>query len=315
MAKVVVLNGEVVNYDHNIDWSSIAQDVVVYPTTTTDQILARVAGATVIVTKEMPVPGAIVQQFPDSVKLVVEAGTGYNNHDLDALRAKGIALTNIPEYSTQRVAHTAIMLLLNLASSMQQQLTMLAQGNEANFSQHLMVEHIELNDKTLGVIGFGHIGQKVIQIAQALDMHILVATRTPRSDRDGIHFTTQADLLANSDFVSLNLPLTAATHHMLNADTLATMKPTSFLINTARGGLIDEAALIQALQAHTIAGAGLDVQEHEPLAPDSPLFTLPNVIVTPHIGWRGLETRRRLVRMVGDNITAFFANTPINRVD
>ncbi|MFD1484732.1 2-hydroxyacid dehydrogenase [Lacticaseibacillus baoqingensis] len=315
MSKVVVLNGDVVNYDGHIDWSTIGSDVVVYPTTAEAEILPRVADATVVVTKEMPLSGAVVRQFPASVKLVVEAGTGYNNHDLDALREKGIALTNIPEYSTQRVAHTAIMLMLNLASSMQQQLTMLAHHDYTNFTQHLQVDHVELNDKTLGVIGFGHIGQNVIKIAQALDMTILVNTRTPRADRKGIHFTTLNDLLAKSDFVSLNLPLTPATQHLINAETLALMKPSSFLINTARGGLVDEPALINALQNHTIAGAGLDVQAHEPLDPASPLFTLPNVIVTPHMGWRGLETRQRLVQMIGANIEAFLAGTPINQVD
>ncbi|WP_054677072.1 NAD(P)-dependent oxidoreductase [Lacticaseibacillus sharpeae] len=314
MAKVVVLNGDVVNYDGQIDWQALADDVTVYGVTATDEILARVAGAEVVVTKEMPLPGAIVRQFPASVRLVVEAGTGYNNHDLHALRDMGITLTNIPAYSTQRVAHTAIMLMLNLASSMQVQLRMLARGDHRNFSNHLLVPHVELNGKTLGVVGFGHIGREIIKVAQALGMHILVATRTKRADRDGIHFTTQAELLAQSDFVSLNLPLTEQTRHMINAETLAQMKPSAFLINTARGGLVDEPALITALQAGTIAGAGLDVQEVEPLPDDSPLFDLPSVIVTPHMGWRGLETRQRLARLVGANITAFLAGKPINVV-
>lgn len=314
MQKVVVLNGAVVNYDQRIDWATLPGDVVAYETTAEDQILDRVADATVVVTKEMPMPGAIVQQFPDSVKMVVEAGTGYNNYDVAALKAKGIILTNIPAYSTQRVAHTAIMLMLNLASTMQTQMKMLAAGNHDNFDKHLMVNHEELNGKTLGVIGFGHIGQNVVKIGQALEMTILVATRTPRPDKDGIHFTTQEQLLAKSDFVSLNLPLNDSTQHMINAQALDTMKPTAYLINTARGGLIDQAALIQALQAHKIAGAGLDVQEVEPLPDDSPLYTLPNVLLTPHIGWRGLETRQRLLHMIGANITAYFAGTPINRV-
>ncbi len=315
MAKVVILNGDVVNYDHRLDWSSVAEDVVVYDHTDPADIPARVAGAEIVVIKELPMPAATLQQFPASVKMIVEAGTGYNNYDLDVLREKGIMLTNIPAYSTQRVAHTAIMLMLSLASSMQTQLRMLANGDHRNFTDHLLVDHMELNGKTLGVIGFGHIGQTIIKVAQALDMNILVSTRTPRADRDGIHFTTQADLLANSDFVSLNLPLTPGTHHLINAATLAQMKPTAYLINTARGGLVDEAALIHALTTHQLAGAGLDVQEVEPLPETSPLYTLDNVIVTPHMGWRGLETRQRLVHLVGENIAAYLSGKPLNNVN
>lgn len=314
MTKIVVLNGDVVNYDHTMDWQQLGESVQVYPSSATDQILDRVQEATVVVTKEMPLPKAIVAQLPDSVQLVVEAGTGYNNHDLAALKAKHIALANVPAYSTQRVADTALMLMLNLASSMQQQLTMLAHGDHRNFSQHLMVPHVELNGKTLGVIGFGHIGQALIKIAQAMDMQILVATRTKRDDRDGIHFTSQADLLVHSDFVSLNLPLTPDTANLIDASALQLMKPSAFLINTARGGLVDEPALIQALKHHEIAGAGLDVQASEPLADDSPLFALDNVIVTPHIGWRGLETRQRLVKIVADDIQAFLQGETLNRI-
>lgn len=314
MTKIVVLNGAVVNYDHAMNWQQLGTNVQVYEHSAPTEILGRVQDATVVVTKEMPLPGDIVAQFPDSVKLVVEAGTGFNNHDLEALKAKHIALANVPAYSTERVADTALMLMLNLASSMQIQLKMLAKGDHRNFSEHLMVPHVELNGKTLGVIGFGHIGQALIKIAQAMGMQILVSTRTKRVDRDGIHFTTQADLLQHSDFVSLNLPLTPATTHLIDADALKQMKPSAFLINTARGGLIDEPALIQALQNHDIAGAGLDVQASEPLADDSPLFQLDNVIVTPHIGWRGLETRQRLVKIVADDIQAFLKGDALNRI-
>ncbi|ANZ60639.1 2-hydroxyacid dehydrogenase [Secundilactobacillus paracollinoides] len=314
MPKIVILNGAVVNYDNQINRQMLPGDIVVYDTTPEDKILDWVTGATVVVTKEMPMPGDILRQFPTSVKMVCEAGTGYNNYDAEALQEKGIMLTNIPAYSTQRVAQTAIMLMLNLASTMQEQIRMLATGNHDNFDKHLMVNHVELNGKTLGVVGFGHIGQAIIKVAQAMQMKILVATRTPRDDRDGIHFTTQAELFATSDVVSLNLPLTEATHHMVNERLLKTMKPTAFLINTARGGLIDQDVLITALQQHEIAGAGLDVQEVEPLPDDSPLFQLPNVIVTPHIGWRGLETRQRLLQIINDNVTAFLDGKPINRV-
>lgn len=312
--KTVVLNAGLVNYDGKVDYSQVASDVTVYDETPTDAILDRVEGAAIVVTKEMPVPGDIIRRFPASVRMICEAGTGYNNLDVDAAREMNITVCNIPDYSSQRVAHTGILLILSLASSMQKQIRMLAEGNHDNFHKHLMVDHVEVNGKTLGVIGYGHIAQRMIRVAQALDMDVIAATRTPRQDAGGVHFTTNEEVFAKSDFISLNCPLTDATRHLINRDTLAMMKPSAYVINTARGALIDEQALIEALREGVIAGAGLDVQEVEPLDDASPLYTMDNVIITPHMGWRGLETRRRLVSMIGDNIRAFVAGSPINRV-
>ena len=313
--KTVVLNANLVNYDGNIDYSQIASEVVIYDETPEDKILERVDGFTIVVTKEMKVSGEIIKKFPDSVKMICEAGTGYNNIDLDAVREKEIILCNIPAYSSERVAHTAILLMLNLASSMQKQIRMLSEGNHDNFHKHLMVDHVELNGKTLGVIGYGNIAKEIIKVAQALGMNILVSTRSPKADVEGIHFTTNEEVFKQSDFISLNCPLNESTRHMIHKETLAMMKPTAYLINTARGPLIDEKALIDALQNNVIAGAGLDVQEVEPLDDASPLYTMDNVIITPHMGWRGLETRQRLVSLVRDNISAFSKGQPMNRVD
>ena len=313
--KTVVLNASLVDYDGKVDYNQIASDVVIYGETPEDKILERVDGFTIVVTKEMKVAGDVIRQFPDSVKMICEAGTGYNNIDLDAARDKGIMVCNIPAYSSERVAHTAILLMLSLASSLQKQIRMLAQGNHDNFHKHLMVDHVEVNAKTLGVIGYGNIARQIIKVAQAMDMKILVATRTARDDVDGIHFTTNNEVFEKSDFISLNCPLNESTRHLINSETLAMMKPSAYLINTARGPLIDEKALIQALNDGVIAGAGLDVQEVEPLDDASPLYTMDNVIITPHMGWRGLETRQRLVSMIGDNIRAFASGRPINRVD
>lgn len=312
--KTVVLNASLVNYDGRIDYTQIASEVVVYDETPEDEILERVDGFTIVVTKEMRVGGDVIRRFPDSVKMICEAGTGYNNIDLDAAREKGITVCNIPAYSSERVAHTAILLILSLASSLQKQIRMLAEGNRDNFRTHLMVDHVEVNGKTLGVVGYGNIAQEIVKVARALGMNILVATRTPRPDADGIRFTTNDEVFATSDFISLNCPLNASTRHLVNKQTLATMKPTAYVINTARGALIDERALIDALNEGVIAGAGLDVQEVEPPDDASPLYTMDNVIITPHMGWRGLETRQRLVAMIGDNIRAFTDGNPINQV-
>ena len=312
--KTVVLNAAKMNYDGNLDFSILSDDVTVYDDTTPEQLLERIQGAGVVVTKEMPVSGDLIRQFPDSVKIICEAGTGYNNIDLAAAREKGIIVCNVPSYSSERVAHTAIMMILNLSSTMQTQMKMLAKGDHSNFTKHLQVPHVEVNGKILGIIGAGNIGRAVIKIAKALDMDILVYTRTPREDSDGIRYVDLDTLLANSDYISLHCPLTPQTRHIINKETLSKMKPSAFLVNTSRGALVDEPALIEALQNGVIAGAALDVQETEPPADDNPLYTLDNVILTPHMGWKGLETRQRLVSILDGNIKAFFAGNPRNVV-
>lgn len=300
------------NYDHRLDFSVLSDEVKVYEETEPEQILERIQGFDIVVTKEIPVPGDIIRQFPDEVKLIVEAGTGYNNHDLEAIREKGLTLCNVPAYSTERVAHTAIMMIMNLSSSMRKQMNMLHDKDRTNFTRCMQVEHVEINGKTLGVIGTGNIGREVIKIAQALGMGILAYARTPREDEPGIHFAGLEDVLTQSDYLTLHCPLNADTRHLINKDTLALMKSTAFIINTARGALIDEAALIEALREGRIAGAGLDVQEVEPPAADNPLYDMENVIITPHMGWRGLETRQRLVSIAADDIKNFLAGTPVN---
>lgn len=310
--KCVVLNAKKMNFDGKLDFSILSSNVTVYDDTTEKQLLERIQGAEIIVTKEMVVSEEMIQRFPESVKLICEAGTGYNNIDLDAARKKGITVCNIPSYSTECVAHTAIMMILNLSSSMQIQMKMLACGNHDNFTKNLQVPHLEVNNKTLGVIGAGHIGKKVIQIAKALDMNILVHSRTPKEDEEKIHYVSLKELLKNSDYVSLHCPLTDSTKHMINKETLSLMKPSAFIINTARGALIDEKALIEALKNGTIAGAGLDVQKNEPPEENNPLYIMDNVILTPHMGWKGLETRKRLVSILANNIKKFIEGNPVN---
>ena len=310
----VVLNAAKMNYDGRLDLTSLAPHVTIYEDSTPEQIPQRLQGCEIAVTKELPVPAELIARFPDSVKLICEAGTGYNNIDLAATRARGITVCNIPAYSAQRVAHTAIMLLLCLSSSMGAQIRMLERGDRSNFTRCLGLDHVEINGKTLGLIGAGSIGRAVMKIALALDMEVLVCSRTPRDYGPGVTCAGLEELLRRSDYVSLHCPLTAATRHLIGRDALALMKPTAFLINTARGALVDEAALIDALRAGTIAGAGLDVQETEPPAADNPLYAMENVILTPHMGWKGLETRQRLVSLLAENIAAYLAGRPVNVV-
>ena len=312
--RVVVVNASKMNYDHALDFSVLSSDVQVYDDSTNEELIERIQGARVVVTKELPVGADLLSQFPDTVKLIVEAGTGYNNIDLNAAKERGITVCNIPAYSTERVAHTVIMMILNFASTMQKQIGMLAKGDRSNFTKYLQVSHTEVNGKTLGVVGAGHIGMEVIKVAKALGMNILVHTRTPKADGDGIRYVSLDELLEHSDYITLHCPLNEQTKHMINKDTIAKMKSSAVIINTGRGALINEADLCEALAAKRIAGAGLDVQEVEPPAEDSPLYTLDNVIITPHMGWKGLETRQRLVGIIRDNVQAFFKGEPINVV-
>ena len=312
--RVVVVNASKMNYDHALDFSVLSSDVQVYDDSTNEELIERIQGARVVVTKELPVGADLLSQFPDTVKLIVEAGTGYNNIDINAAKERGITVCNIPAYSTERVAHTVIMMILNFASTMQKQIGMLAKGNRSNFTKYLQVSHTEVNGKTLGVVGAGHIGMEVIKVAKALGMNILIHTRTPKADGDGIRYVSLDELLEHSDYITLHCPLNEQTKHMINKDIIAKMKSSAIIINTGRGALINEADLCEALAAQRIAGAGLDVQEVEPPAEDSPLYTLDNVIITPHMGWKGLETRQRLVGIIRDNVQAFFKGEPINVV-
>ena len=312
--RVVVVNAGKMNYDHALDFSVLSSDVQVYDDSTNEELIERIQGARVVVTKELPVNAELLSQFPDTVKLIVEAGTGYNNIDLNAAKERGITVCNIPAYSTERVAHTVIMMILNFASTMQKQIGMLAKGDRSNFTKYLQVSHTEVNGKTLGVVGAGHIGMEVIKVAKALGMNILIHTRTPKADGDGVRYVSLDELLANSDYITLHCPLNDQTKHMINKETIAKMKPNAVIINTGRGPLINEADLCEALAAKRIHGAGLDVQEVEPPVEDSPLYTLDNVIITPHMGWKGLETRQRLVGIIRDNVQAFLKGEPINVV-
>lgn len=312
--RVVVVNASKMNYDQALDFSVLSSDVQVYDDSTNEELIERIQGARVVVTKELPVGADLLSQFPDTVKLIVEAGTGYNNIDLNAAKERGITVCNIPAYSTERVAHTVIMMILNFASTMQKQIGMLAKGDRSNFTKYLQVSHTEVNGKTLGVVGAGHIGMEVIKVAKALGMNILVHTRTPKADGDGIRYVSLDELLENSDYITLHCPLNDQTKHIINKEAIGKMKPSAVIVNTGRGPLINEADLCEALAAKRIAGAGIDVQEVEPPAEDSPLYTLDNVIITPHMGWKGLETRQRLVGIIRDNVQAFFKGEPINVV-
>ncbi|UFS70349.1 D-2-hydroxyacid dehydrogenase [Geomonas sp. RF6] len=318
MSTIVFLNSRKLDFDGKLDFSPLDQlgTFTRHDSSVDGEIIKNVQGQEVVITKELPVGEELIARFPSSVKLICEAGTGYNNIDIVVARKRGIAVCNVPNYSTEAVAQMAITFILNLSCSLVQQQIMLQRGDFHNFTHELQVPHFEVHGKTLGIIGGGAIGGHTMKLALALGMHILVNQRTPKvSDDPRVRFVSFEEVMKKSDFVSIHCPLTAQTRHLINRESLALMRPTAYIINTSRGGIINEADLIEALRNGTIAGAGLDVQEQEPPETDNPLFAMDNVIMTPHIGWKRLETRQRLVKLTADNIAAFLAESPLNVVN
>ncbi len=317
MKKITFLNSGILDYDKNLDFSSLMAlgEFTNYIQSAHDEILERVKDQNIIITKELTLPKDLIEKFPPSIELICEAGTGYNNISLEAANKKGIRVCNIPGYSTEAVAQLAITSILNLSSSIIRQQNMICRKDFSNFTEHLKVPHVEVKDKVLGLIGTGSIGEEVMKIALALNMKILTYSRTTKQyENPNIKSVSLEELLKNSDFVSIHCPLTESTKHLINKERLGLMKPTAFIINTARGPIIKEMDLIEALQNRVIAGAALDVQDPEPPKLDNPLFTMDNVILTPHIGWRCLESRQRLVDLLGNTIEAFIEGNPINLV-
>ncbi|MBP2636676.1 MAG: putative 2-hydroxyacid dehydrogenase [Firmicutes bacterium] len=315
--KTVFLNVAKLDFDNKLNFSKIANltTVTTHAASSDQEIIDRVSGQNIVITKELPVGGDIIAQFPSSVKLICEAGTGFNNIDLAAAREKGITVCNVPGYSTEAVAQLAVTFMLSLSASLSRQQAMLHQKDYTNFTKHLSVPHFEIQNKVLGIIGSGSIGQQVIKIARALGMNILVYNRTPKVWSDPqIKSVSLEELFRQSDFISLHCPLTPDTRRLVNKATLALMKASAFVINTSRGALINEPDLIEALQQGRIAGAALDVQDPEPPELTNPLFSMANVILTPHIGWKPLEARQRLINLLAGNIEAYLQGKPVNVV-
>ena len=305
--KVVVLSRSRLDWDKKVDWSSLEASFA--DALTREDIQNCVTEeCQVLVTKELRMDKETIEALPKSVKMICEAGTGYDNIDGAAARARNIDVCNVAGYSTEAVAQLVMTFILSFASSFMEQQRMLEKGDKSNFFEHLKVPTFELHGKNLGLIGGnGSIGKRVAEIAKCLGMTVLTYSRTS-GDLD--------DLLAKSDFISLHCPLTPATKGLIDKKTIAKMKPTAFIINTARGPIINEADLIEALETFRIAGAALDVQSPEPPKPDSQLYTLPNVLLTPHIGWRPIETRQRLIDLVATNVNGFLAGgKPTNVVN
>ena len=241
--------------------------------------------------------------------------TGYNNIDIATARERGITVCNAGSYSTSAVAQQVFAYILNHYNSINQYNSFVQNGGwqqSPTFSV-LCFPTDELKNKTLGIIGYGNIGRRVAEIALAFEMKVLVYTRTPKSD-DRVQFVSLDELLSNSDIITPHCPLNEQTKEMFNKDTFAKCKDGAFFINTARGGIVNEQDLADALKSGKLSGAAIDVLTEEPMSKECVLNGIPNLIITPHTAWAPLETRKRLLCIVEDNIIAFLNGNPKNKV-
>ena len=291
-----------------------------YPATNPDEVVERLRGATVAITNKVPLRADAIAQLPD-LKLVAIAATGTDNVDLAACRERGIAVCNIRDYSLVSVPEHTFALMLAVRRNLMAYARDVAAGRWQESTRFCLLDHPigDLAGSRLGIVGYGALGRRVAEIGRAFGMEIVISSRSPVSAKRDQWRPMQlplSSLLMTSDVVSLHLPLTPETRHMIGAAELARMKKSAILINTARGGLVDEAALADALTKGVIAGAGFDVLSKEPPVPDNPLLKLdlPNFILTPHVAWASGGAMQTLADMLVENIDAWAAGNPKNLV-
>merc|ERR1712039_78494 len=265
--------------------------------------------------KELPISAETIEKLPSTVRLICEAGTGYNNIDVATATKRGIYVCNCPAYSTDATAQLAVTFIMNFSCSLVKQQRMLASGVRDNFTKALQVPHFELSGKTLGIVGGnGSTGTRVAEIAITLGMRVLVSSRSSVAHNPAAKYATLEEVARESDFISIHVPMGEQTRGMFDLELFKKMKPEAYLINVSRGPIVKQDDLVTALQEGMIAGAAIDVQEVEPPPEDSPLYTLENLIMTPHIGWKRKETRQRLLDMVAANVQQYLWGNPINVV-
>lgn len=314
--KITVLDGYAAN-PGDVSWDAIRAlgDFTVYERTPIEKVVERIGDSDIILLNKIKITKEIVSQCPN-LKYIGVLATGYNVVDTAACHEKGIVVTNIPSYSTEAVAQHVFAFILEFANHVAAHSDSVHAGDwikNPDFCYWLS-PLTELNGKTLGIFGFGHIGQKVAQIAHALGMNVLVHVHSEKSFTGGEKTVTTGALFSQSDYITLHAPMTKETANLVNEKTLALMKPSAILINTARGGLVDEAAVRKALDGKKIAGYAADVVLNEPMNADCPLYKAPNCLLTPHIAWAPKETRERLLGIATENLKAFISGKPINVV-
>ncbi len=289
-------------------------DLKIYDILPEDRLVETIRGADAVICNKAKMTAQVIAQCPD-LKYIGLFATGYDNVDIQEAARRGIVVCNAPGYSTMSVAQHTFSLLLNLASNTISYNDSVHKGDwiRSSVFTYLKYPVTEICGKNLGIVGYGAIGRAVAQIGQAFGMRPLIYTRTPPKNcrYPLVPFDT---LLTESDFITLHCPLTPQTRHLIDADALSKMKKSAYLINTSRGGVIDEDALAEALHGGAIAGAGIDVLAAEPMRSGHPYYTAPHCIITPHIAWASVEARERLVEIVYHNLEAFLRGAPVNNV-
>ncbi|MEX2381844.1 MAG: D-2-hydroxyacid dehydrogenase [Opitutales bacterium] len=317
--KIIALDGHSLNPGDN-RWEPVEAlgDLTVYPRSRNKEVLERAAGAEVIIANKVPLPREVIENLP-ALRFITISATGYNIVDIDAARERGIPVSNVPGYSSDSVAQHTFALLLELTNQTGDHDASVQRGEWTRCPDfaYWLRSIPELAGKTIGIIGFGDIGRRVARIALAFGMNVLAHSRTrkdPLAD-EKFGWADLDELAARADVVSLHCPQTPETAGMIDAAFLKRMKPSAYLINTARGGLVVERDLANALREGRLAGAAVDVVSAEPMREDNPLLGCPNCIVTPHLAWATLEARQRLMRVTAENIAAFQCGEPVNVVN
>lgn len=293
-------------------------EVSLFEATSYEELPARIAHADMVLTNKSLLDANVLSQAPN-VKYIGLFATGYNNVDIDYCTANGIWVCNAGNYSTNAVAQHTFALILNHYSQISNYHKFVETDGwkQSTTFSPFVFPTAELAGRTIGLIGYGNIAKAVAKIALAFEMQVLVYTRTPKPDTllDASHFVSLDTLLTTSDIVSVHCPLNTASHHMFCTETFSKMKPGAFFVNTARGGVLVERDLKEALESGHLAGAAVDVLETEPMAQDCVLCGVPNLTITPHIAWAPMETRQRLLGILCENIKGFLSGTPCNLVN
>lgn len=320
--NIVFLDGFTLSLHNDLDISKIFGkygDVRIYSDTDKSRISERIKNADIVFTNKVKINKQDVQNAK-RLKYIGVLATGYNIiGDLDSMSKRGITVTNIPNYSTNGVAELAFALIFELAKKTAEHNKAVKAGQWQQSKSFTLYSNgiFELCNKTMGIIGYGNIGKKVAKIAGSFDMNVLVYTRTPKKEDETsrLKFVSLDDLLADSDIISIHCPLTDQTKLMFNRETLNKLKNGAVLINTARGPIVDEQAVFDALECAKLAGFGADVVSAEPIKANNPLLKAKNCILTPHIAWANFETRVRLLKMAENNLKSFLEGNPINKVN
>jgi glycerate dehydrogenase len=316
--RIVVLDGYTLN-PGDLSWAPFDAlgTLEVFERSTPAELLARSAGAQILITNKAVIDRGAILSLPE-LRYIGVTATGTNVVDREAAHARGVIVCNVPSYAADSVAEHTLSLMLEASKRLTDHLAAVRGGawsRQPDFSFTLGQVSL-LAGKTLGIVGLGAIGRRVAELALAFKMTVLAARRESNEQQapPGIEPSALEALLARSDFVSLHCPLTDETTRFINQARLALMKPSAVLINTSRGGLVDEPALAQALTEGRLAGAYLDVLALEPPAPDHPLASVPSCRITPHMAWASIEARSRLLAVSIDNVRAFLAGQPLNVV-